>query len=749
MAKGKFSGPRPYREEERQIEEAFRQVAGQPTRRPAGAEYTPVFPPEDSTAMPELEREPEQPGEAAENPQPPVEESAPELPEFPEPEDGPWELPPEEAPDEETDGEEAPLLRLLNRVLEFVDKNRKMVMVGACAGTLLVLLCFISAFFMGTGSDPYKGKILNNVFLAGVNVGGMTKAEAIEAVKTAVGDAYTSQSMTVRLGGTTLTLDPKDTGAKLDAKAAVTEAYQYGRTGTKEEKQAAYEASFTSNHTIGLLPYLNLDEKYIRGVLENYSKSVGSILTQPSCALEGQVPELDTDVFDPETAPALTLVITMGTPGVNFQTDKLLEEILDAYSLGIFQVAWDDNDPDALPEPPDLAVIQKEFSLEPVDDSIDLKTYETIPGSYGYTFDLKEAEKRLEGAQYGQMIRVPLAYVAPEHMGEAVLYQDVLGQCRTPYSDSGSRLNNLRLACKALDGQLLKPGQTFSFKDCLGKPTEEAGYEIAASYTGMEKVNTLGGGISQVASTLYYAGLYADLEAVERQAHSLVMAYIDMGMDAAVSWNGADLKLKNNGNFPVKLQAVAENGYVTVQVLGTEERDYYVEMSYSVDGVYEPKTEYVDYPGDNDEGYEDGDVLTSGTTGYLVRTYRNKYNRQTNKLMGSDYVTYSRYQTVDKKVVRVLPEETEPPTEEETVPPETTAPTQPPTEATEGATEPPATEAPTEPPTTEATTEATEAATEAVTEAATDPATEATQAAVEATTAPTQQEAPSGDEPSE
>ena len=723
MAKGKFSGPRPYREEERQIEEAFRQVADQPTRKPGGTEYTPVFPPE-GPAMPELERDSEQAPAQGGIPQPSAEEANTEAPETLLPEEETWELPPEEVFDGEEDGEEAPILRLLNRVLNFVDKNRKMVVVGACAGTLLILLCFIAAFLMGTGSDPYKGKILNNVFLAGVNVGGMTKAEAIEAVKTAVGDTYTSQSMTIRLGGTTLTLEPENTGAKLDVKAAVTEAYQYGRTGTKEEKQRAFESSFTANHTIGLLPYLNLDESYIRGVLEDYSTTVGSVLTQPSCALEGQVPELATDVFDPETAPTLTLVITMGTPGVNFQADKLLEEILDAYSLGQFQVVWDDNDPDALPEKPDLAAIQKEFAREPVDDSIDLKTYETIPGSYGYTFDLAEAETCLEGAQYGQIIRLPLTYVAPEHMGEAVLYQDVLGQCRTPYSDSGSRLNNLRLACKALDGQILKPGEVLSFNDCLGKPTEEAGYKTAPSYTGLKTTNTLGGGISQVASTLYCASLYADLETVERQAHSLVMAYIDIGMDAAVSWNGANLKLKNNGNFPIKLQAQAEEGYVTVQILGTEERDYYVEMSGSVDGTYQPETEYVDYPEDNDEGYEDGDVLRDGVTGYLVRTYRNKYNRQTNKMMGSDYVTYSRYQTVNKQVVRILPEETEPPTEEETTPPETVPPTEPPTEATEPVTE--ATEA------TEATTAATEAA-ETITE----------------TTTETTQPDISGDEPTE
>lgn len=699
MAKGKFSGPRPYREEERQIEQAFRQVAGQSTRDTKGAEYTPTFPGEVPT-MPELKREPV----------PEVAEEATDIPRQELPRALSWEAPQEDAfpedsflEDADTEEESQPL-GFLDRALEFIEKNRKLVMVGACAGTLLVLLCFIAAFFLGTGSDPYKGKILNNVFLAQVNVGGMTKAQAIEAVEAAVGDTYATQSMTVRLGGTTLALAPEDTGVKLDVKAAVAEAYQYGRTGTKEEKQAAYAASFTSNHTIGLLPYLNLDRSYIRGVLEAYSATVGSILTQPSCALEGQVPDLSTDVFDPETAPDLTLVITMGTPGVNFRIEGLLDEILDAYSLGTFQVSWDDNDPDALPDVPDLEAIQKEFALEPVDDSIDLKTYETIPGSYGYTFDLEKAQAQVATAQYGQILRVEMTYVAPEHMGEEVLYQDILGQCRTSYSDS-DRLTNLRRACRALDGLILKPGETFSFHSVVGQPTEEKGYKVAPSYTGLKTANALGGGISQVASTLYCASLYADLETVERQAHSLVMAYIDMGMDAAVSWNGADLKFKNTGNFPIKIQAQAADGYVTVQILGTEERDYYVEMSYSVDGTYQPETEYVDYPWDNEKGYEDGDVLRDGVTGYLVRIYKNKYNRQTNKLMGSDYVTYSRYQTVDKQVVRLLPQETEPPTEE-TLPPETVAPTRPETEPTEAATE--ATVSPEET-IAETTTEATEA----------------------------------------
>ena len=144
--------------------------------------------------------------------------------------------------------------------------------------------------------------------------------------------------MVVTLGDTTLQLSPSDTGAKLDIKAAVNAAYAYGRTGTKSERQEAYQASLRSNHIIGLLPYLHLKQDYIKGVLEDYAGTAGSLLTQTTYALEGDVPDLATDKFDEEHAPQLTLVITMGTPGVNFNVDDVFNQILDAYSMNVFTV---------------------------------------------------------------------------------------------------------------------------------------------------------------------------------------------------------------------------------------------------------------------------------------------------------------------------------------------------------------------------------------------------------------------------
>lgn len=467
MAKGRFSNPRPYREEEREIEQAFRQVTGQSKApKPTPEAYTGAFP-DATTQVPDLsEVMQETTVPTAEGAAPmddatqvipdvsalrtaPVVPEAPPADPFPDLDD----FYPEEEPEDSQP-------TFMDTVLDFVENNKKALLVGLCALALVLIVGVIAIFFVSSGSDPYDGRILNNVMVAGVNVGGMTKSEAIKAVQLATDGTFTETDMVVRLGETTLTLSPKDTGAELDVKAAVNAAYDYGRTGTKSEKQAAYTASLTGNHTIGLLPYLNLDEDYIMGVLEEYAGTVGSLLTETTYELEGDVPTLSTDKFI-ETAPKLTLVLTIGTPGVNFDVEELYNEILDAYSLSCFEVTRDDADPEATPEPVDLQAIYDEICVEPVDATVDMQTYESVPGSYGYTFDIDAAQRLVDKAEYGEVLRIELEYVAPEILGDDVFFRDVLAECKTPHSNNANRTTNLKLACAALDGLILNPGDTF------------------------------------------------------------------------------------------------------------------------------------------------------------------------------------------------------------------------------------------------------------------------------------------------
>ena len=77
-------------------------------------------------------------------------------------------------------------------------------------------------------------------------------------------------------------------------------------------------------------------------------------------------------------------------------------------------------------------------------------------------------------------------------------------------------------------------------------------------------MDTLGGGICQISSTLYYSTLFADLEIVRRYNHGYVSDYIDPGMDATVTWGGADFRFKNNTDYPIRIEAWRADGYVNV-----------------------------------------------------------------------------------------------------------------------------------------------------------------------------------------
>ena len=643
MAQGKFSHPRPHRDEDRQIEQAFRQVTGREPipqdpffKEPGQSQFDPV---------PEEMGFPDQ--AAPENaPEEPLEESQPSFPEA--------------------------VMAFCGKVLDFCEKNRKIVLLCVCAAALVLIVGITAAFAVST-ADPFDKKILNNVYIAGINVGGMTKKEAASVLQNSAVQSYAAEDMVIDLAGTPLRLSASEVDATLDVSKAVDAAYDYGRTGTQAQREEAYLHSLTGSYIIDLQPYLRLDKHYIRNTLNAYAKEEANTLTQTRYGQEGKQPELAADRFD-ENAPCQTLVIVMGTPGIGFDPEQVYQQVLEAYGSFVFQVTLTQSDPVKEPDPVDLEAIYREFYIAPVDASVDMKTYQVIPGSYGYEFDLEAARRLVENAEYGEEVRIPMTYIPPEITEQdAVLFQDVLGEFQTPCTGNESRNHNLRLACQALNGLVLKPGETFSFNKTLGKRTSAKGYQNAPVCSGSEQEDTLGGGICQASSTLYYCTLLADLTTVSRTSHSFPVGYIDPGMDAAVGWDSPDFQFKNSSDFPIQLEASVTGGYVKIRILGTDHREHSVKLEYEITQTYTPETEYAYFGYNNDEGYRDGDVIQEGTAGYSVKIYKLRYDRQTNRLLSRDYEASSRYEPVNKIVAQVEPEPTEPPTEA-TVPPETTVP---------------------------------------------------------------------------
>ncbi len=145
----------------------------------------------------------------------------------------------------------------------------------------------------------------------------------------------------------------------------------------------------------------------------------------------------------------------------------------------------------------------------------------------------------------------------------------LIGTGITTFSSSDKeRADNIYLAVKMLNGSIIPPEQVFSFNTVVGPRIKEQGYRSAPVLVNGRLAEGTGGGVCQVATTLYEAVLYSGVAIKERHPHSSPPAYISHGMDAAVVYGEMDLKFLNNTGNPVYISAVIADGRVNVKLLG-------------------------------------------------------------------------------------------------------------------------------------------------------------------------------------
>ena len=463
-----------------------------------------------------------------------------------------------------------------------------LVLLAAGAGALLLLR---------GGSQT----IAPGVTVSGLPLGGMGRKEAALAVQGAFDPA--THPLILSLPGGEISLYREDTGLSLDSRTLLSDVLALGR-GEAQVRE------------LSLAPYLRLNDAALRSRLEEIARQLAQTRQDTAYTLEGTVPDLREDRMDSGTALP-TLAVTLGIPSYAMDVDGAAELVWESLAQGRYTV---DLSPaltaQAAPEA-DAGAILKEITLEPVDAKIDPVSKTAIPGTYGLGCDEKELDRLLKAADPGETVRLPLEAVAPAVMGQEVYFQDTLGFCQTPHSTNEKRNANLKLACAALNGVVLQPGETLSYNATLGQRTEEAGYQKAPAYSGTRLVDSLGGGICQVSSTLYLASLYAELETVERVSHGYPAAYMPVGLDATVNWESPDLKIRNTTDYPIKLVAEVDDGFVYIWIMGTETRDYYVRMAFGSSG----------------DGY--------------ARSYYCHYDNQTHALLSKQEAALSGYLSID------------------------------------------------------------------------------------------------------
>lgn len=185
----------------------------------------------------------------------------------------------------------------------------------------------------------------------------------------------------------------------------------------------------------------------------------------------------------------------------------------------------------------------------------------------------------LTGDWDGAGCAIDLVIVVDEPAGKAedlAKVKDVLGTFTTSYSTSGgSRSANVANGCSLINGTTLFPGEEFSAYEAVAPFTESNGYYMAGSYLNGQVVDSLGGGICQVSTTLYNAVLLSELEVTERYNHSMIVTYVDPSADAAIAESsGKDFKFVNNTDYPIYIEgSTSSDKKITFTIYGVETRD--------------------------------------------------------------------------------------------------------------------------------------------------------------------------------
>lgn len=329
--------------------------------------------------------------------------------------------------------------------------------------------------------------------------------------------------------------------------------------------------------------------------------------------------------------------------------------------------------------------IYDELSKEAKNATLDKENdYAIVDSQFGAKYDKEEAMKAFNKAKEGEKFEVKATILLPEitkEMLEENLFKDVLGEYSTYVSGTSVRKNNVKLAGEKCNNVILLPGEEFSYNETVGKRTKAAGFGEAAAYLNGETVQEVGGGVCQTSSTLYNALVLANLEITERHNHTYVSSYVPIGRDATVSWNGPDLKFKNNQKYPIKLVVSYSNSRLYTKVYGTNVDGIKVEFTSSRTGTVAYNTKYEDDP-NLPEGTET--VKQAGSNGAKAVSYRKVYDKNGN-LISNKKESSSSYKAHEAIIIRgtkkvetpatpttpTTPEPTEPTTPEPSTPEQT------------------------------------------------------------------------------
>ncbi len=466
-----------------------------------------------------------------------------------------------------------------------------------------------------------QGEVMGRVMVADVPVGGLEETAA-RGELVGLEDRLLGRQAHFSIGGEPVTLEPPAAGLSLDLDYLTDRAMTVGRDGN-----AVYQFLHWLTHifsTTEIPAAGNLDPEAVEALFDQWDAevisepvSLGGVAIQDGTPmpvypetgigldraasaeiLRSALLEVDTSNHDLPTqviVPALTdadidaavaeavqlvgesISLVHDSNSVVFTPSQLAEAyVAEVIGGGSPQIVHTFNPAiiDTYLEP-----VRGDFEAEPVDARFQIEgdSISVIPGRNGTRIDETETAQKLlqSGMTSGRTGVLPVVEGAEPDTTtaelEAMNITHLVSQFTTHHPCCADRVTNIQLMADTIDGAIVRPGEIFSINEFVGERTLEKGYLPAGTIVAGELEDTVGGGVSQFATTMYNAVFWGGYQDIEHRPHSYYFTRYPEGIEATVNWRTPDLRWRNNTSGAVLIDTRHTDTSITVRIFGSND----------------------------------------------------------------------------------------------------------------------------------------------------------------------------------
>ncbi len=494
---------------------------------------------------------------------------------------------------------------------------------------VLVVLAAAAAFAY---SSMHQGKILPGVAIAGVDVAGLTPAQAQDRLEASLPDV-SSGALLLRVGSVERRVAYADIGRHYELKISIEQAMSVGRGGNPLDQLAQQVRTMLGG--VSITPGITYDaqilvqrvedavaQAQVTPVNASISFKNGAYVVSPASAgqsvdgaeaVREAIAALNTDSPADSSVEVAAVAVSaqITTPDAEAAvgraravTDQPLSivlgsrtEVIDALTLRgwvrLEETAPGSWDLMIAREPIDqlVGVYRSEIDQPAVEATFTFHESKAValPGQVGYSLDAAAGSEAIYAALTARgdgnavnSVSIPIITTTPtlttEDAQALANRVKLLGEWTTRYvpSSHNGQGQNIRRPASLIDGTVIQPGDMFDFVGVAGPITKGNGYtEGAAIIRGKTKgEGVLGGGLCSASTTLFNAALRAGFEMHARRNHAYYIDRYPVGLDATIWISGSyvqTMSFTNDSGYPILIRGINHRRSVKFQIFGIDD----------------------------------------------------------------------------------------------------------------------------------------------------------------------------------